>query len=168
MKHTVASLLASQILATGSAMLPNPTLTPGAIDPGATVETLCVPGVEDIRHHVRGKTRRKLFDAYGLQGQRADDYVVDLLVPASLGGIEARANLWPQSTTAKPWNNEAKAVLAQHLHQRVCRQEMTLAEAQQAVRTDWTAAYLRYVGTPQLDPSAPAGLPATEPPADRP
>lgn len=66
---------------------------------------------------------------------------IDHLVPLELGGaVNAASNLWPEpAATPNP-----KDELARRLNELVCDGELSLAAAQQAIASDWVAAYGRY------------------------
>jgi hypothetical protein len=70
----------------------------------------------------------------------------DHLVSLELGGDPRNPdNLWPEPWFG-PWNAHVKDRLDNRLHQMVCAGEIPLREAQQAIATDWVAAYRKYVG----------------------
>lgn len=70
----------------------------------------------------------------------------DHLISLELGGHpRSPDNLWPEPWFG-PWNAHIKDVLETKLKNMVCNGDLTLAEAQQAIRTDWIAAYKKYVG----------------------
>jgi hypothetical protein len=69
---------------------------------------------------------------------------IDHLIPLELGGSNARANLWPQRYDGA-WNAARKDRLERRLHAMVCRGEISLKTAQEAIARDWVAAYLRFV-----------------------
>ena len=96
------------------------------------------------RRHVTLSMRKQVFAAYGIPWSEHAQYEVDHLVPRELGGADDVANLWPQ-----PWegalNARMKARLENRLHRLVCAGTVSLSSAQQRIRTDWIAAYRRYV-----------------------
>ena len=51
-----------------------------------------------------------------------------------------------QSRLTEPWNAAAKDDLEARLHELVCWGGLDLRAAQAAIRTDWIAAYQRYLG----------------------
>jgi hypothetical protein len=65
----------------------------------------------------------------------------------SLGGSNDIKNLWPQSLDdTKPWNAKLKDRLERRLHQLVCVDPaLSLHSAQEAIASDWIAAYLKYI-----------------------
>lgn len=72
-------------------------------------------------------------------------FELDHLVPLSLGGANRASNLWPEPRDVRPWGAEAKDRLEDRLHVLVCRGRISLPDAQRAIRTDWIAAYRRFV-----------------------
>jgi hypothetical protein len=87
--------------------------------------------------------------------RRMSDYEEDHLIPLDLGGAPDDArNLWPQPrVSADGWNADLKDELESVLARLVCSGRVPLAEAQQAIATDWIAAFRRYVtgGTMMTD-----------------
>ncbi|HEY4112841.1 MAG TPA: hypothetical protein VGM17_02165 [Rhizomicrobium sp.] len=132
--------------------LPDPALTPGAVDPHVTSSnidtTVCVPG---YTKHVRPPARftsalkRAQMSAWHLSGA-ARDYEEDHLIPLELGAAPADArNLWPEPRHGA-WNAAVKDRLENRLHALVCRRALDLTTAQGAIASDWTSAYVTYYG----------------------
>lgn len=124
---------------------PDPSLTPGATVVVAR-DVLCTPGYSRGVRYVPSDIHREVFREYGLIGVRTRDYEVDHLIPLSLGGSNDFANLWPESRRTRPWNAGAKDALEAKLHELVCFGGLDLVVAQDAIRTDWIAAYQHYLG----------------------
>ncbi|WPP02773.1 HNH endonuclease [Methylocella tundrae] len=125
--------------------LPDPALTPGVVV-DVDKATLCQVGyAASVRHYDR-EIRNQVFASYGLTAVDRRDYELDHLVPLSLAGGDEPRNMWPQSRRSEPFNAEVKDTLEDVLHHEVCAGRMPLAEAQEAIRTDWIAAYAKYVG----------------------
>ncbi len=156
-------------LATASASaqspLPNPRTTPGATNTAVTQltirETICQPGwtamvrpTEDITDAIKLQQLQRL----GIPGTREADFEEDHLIPLQLGGAPADpANLWPEPRhSADGWNANRKDGLERVLNRNVCSGKLALAEAQQAIAQDWTAAYTRFVQVPRQDAEAAA------------
>ncbi len=128
--------------------LPEPACTPGAIDPKVTQTnistTICSRGyTATVRPSPYAMERIKLEEmaAYGLEGQRLDDYQLDHLISLELGGSPAdMANVWPE-----PWVGEGNAhqkdATENFLNREVCRGTVPLIEAQRQIATDWLAVY---------------------------
>jgi hypothetical protein len=72
----------------------------------------------------------------------------DHLISLELGGDpRSPDNLWPEPWFGD-WNAHIKDTLETTLKRKVCAGEVTLAEAQQAIASDWVAAYRNYIGEP--------------------
>lgn len=127
-----------------SGALPEPALTPGAVTALTTAE-LC-NGVRPSRL-VTEEVRQQVLRAYGMEHVSAAAYELDALVTPELGGSTDPANLWPQRYHSPVWNARVKDELERLLPQMVCRQEITLAQAQQEIAVDWIAAYKRHFKT---------------------
>jgi hypothetical protein len=128
---------------------PDPAVTPGAVNPAASVVVVCVPGYTSqpgVRH-VSPAMKRRAFAAYGLdpRGPGAP-FEVDHLISLELGGANDPANLWPQSYVTKGLNAHLKDALENRLHALVCAGKLPLPIAQHEIATDWPSAYIRYVG----------------------
>jgi hypothetical protein len=125
--------------------LPDPKLTPGhALD--VTAADLCKAGYENPAHTISIALKGKVFDRYGT-GRPDLGYNIDHLIPASLGGSNQIANLWPQPLSAE-WSWHKKNTLERRLRKLVCRGQLDLKKAQQEIATDWVSAYKKYVGDP--------------------
>ena len=135
--------------------LPDPTCTPGATDPGVTQAnidaTICRPGgyTSSVRPP-ESLTEPVKFD---LESIYADPYStshteLDHLIPLSLGGASAVANLWPEPDQGKPsqfnstndFGINAKDGVEDRLHSAVCARQVSLAAAQTAIASNWTSA----------------------------
>lgn len=135
---------------------PNPSLTPGAIDPRVTQdnigETICRRGgyTRGVRPPVSytEPLKHRQIDEYGYRDRRVRDYEEDHLVPLEVGGAPTDPrNLWPQPHhVVGGWGSYAKDRLENRLHTLVCHRKVSLAEAQRAIASDWIAAYQRYIG----------------------
>ena len=123
--------------------LPNGGLTPGAV---STLDAQALCSGERPSRAVPDGVREQVLAAYGMQGVAESTYELDALITPDLGGTATRANLWPQRYTAT-WNAHVKDALENLLATRVCRQEMPLAAAQQALAGDWVSAYKHYFDT---------------------
>lgn len=129
--------------AADGAPLPDPLCTPGATNPDVTQDTLystiCKQGYSaSIRpaREVTDAEKRANAAAYGYQHSLADaEY--DHLIPLALGGDpNDPRNLWVEPT-ASP---NPKDDIESRLIQLVCRRTVSLADAQNAIATDWTTA----------------------------
>jgi hypothetical protein len=144
----LAALVPAPLLAqqpAGPRDLPNPQATPGDVT-AATREQLCAPGYQANPPPPSAQTQILVFQAYGLDGSQPGRYLLDYLIPPTLGGSSAITNLWPMAQDAEPYNPRVKYRLEQKLLQLVCSGQVTLAAAQQAIARNWVNAYWNYVG----------------------
>ncbi len=76
------------------------------------------------------------------------------MIPLDLGGAPYDPrNLWPEPrATTDGWNADLKDELGAVLARQVCAGRVPLAEAQQAIATDWVAAYNRFVVGNWMEP----------------
>ncbi|MBK4737935.1 hypothetical protein [Noviherbaspirillum pedocola] len=131
--------------------LPDPSRTPGALNPDVTQEnihqTVCVKGwTKTVRPpaYYTNKLKKIQIREYGYADTRPSDYEEDHLVPLSVGGNPTDPNnLWPQPRNSE-WGADKKDQLEFALYKAVCRGEMSLADARNAFRTNWIAAYKSY------------------------
>ena len=132
--------------------LPDPGCTPGAADDRVTQDTIgttiCRRGyTATVRPpvSVTGPIKTERMAAYGESGVRKSDIELDHLIPLELGGASTVANLWPEPRRG-PLGAATKDELESALNARVCSGSVTLAAAQQAIASNWEAAYARWVG----------------------
>ncbi len=134
--------------------LPDPAKTPGALNPEVTQatigSTICVSGWTRTVRPASAYTsalKRQQMREYGYADRRMSDFEEDHLVPLVLGGAPYDPrNLWPEPrATADGWTASVKDDLEAALGRQVCSGRVPLAEAQQAIATDWIAAYKRFV-----------------------
>lgn len=147
MRTLIAMLLATTA---ASGHLPDPQLTPGVVRQ-LTVEQICATKWGKDARAVTPAMKRQVFRAYGYPAGNRDPRCsceIDHLVSRELGGADDVANLWPQSY-AGPWNAHLKDRVENRLHVEMCAGRLTLEQAQQMIRDDWTAAYVRYFGQPE-------------------
>lgn len=136
--------------------LPDPKATPGVINPNVTQatinKTICVPGwTKTIRPPVSYTNNLKRSQLAGGGGgayaakRPMNNFEEDHLISLELGGAPREShNLWPQHWSS-PHGAKEKDALENKLHRLVCNGEITLEEAQTAIRTDWIAAHAKYV-----------------------
>lgn len=137
-----------QASAPHSAYLPDPRVTPGALNPAVTQSnirtTICVSGwTKTIRPPASYTNKLKLtqMKALRLTGSPRlweEDHFISLEIG---GNPTSPSNLWPEPW-ADPWGAHKKDRYENYLHREVCAGRMTLAQAQQAITTDWVAGYL--------------------------
>jgi hypothetical protein len=140
--------------AVGQGALPDPTKTPGALNPEVRQDTIgstiCVSGwTRTIRppQQYTSALKRQQLREFGYIDRRMGDYEEDHLVPLGLGGAPYDPrNLWPEPRIiANGWNALVKDELETTLPRLVCSGRMSLEEAQRAIARDWIAAYRYYV-----------------------
>jgi hypothetical protein len=161
MKRALATFLSTLLLGifNGSAMasnpiLPNPIATPGAISSMVTQSnigsTICTLGyTTKIRPPASFTTKLKIsqlssfpYSAYG--SKNTSLFEEDHLISLELGGSPTSTkNLWPE-----PWDGaygaHVKDQLENKLHALVCSHQMSLADAQVLIASNW-------YGKPQVD-----------------
>ena len=140
-----------------SRALPDPRLTPGAINPAVTQatlrETICRRGgyTRSIRPPERytEELKRRQIREYGYRDRRLGDFEEDHLISLELGGSpDSPRNLWPEPhRVVDGWGSYAKDSLEDRLHWMVCHRRITLLQAQYLIVHDWIAAYRRYIGS---------------------
>ena len=100
-----------------------------------------------------------MYAAYGLSyPQPSGEYELDHLVPIELGGQpDSVANEFPERNDtpdpamiakwhlSAPFVHNSKDIEEDVLHQLVCAGRVPLSVAQQAIASDWRAAYVTYV-----------------------
>lgn len=132
--------------------LPDAKCTPGLpnwfIEQSNIKATICTVGyTKKIRPPVKRTDREKLIlmEKYGVKG-KPEDYELDHLISLELGGNPIdRRNLWPQPYEPKPGAREKDRV-EDALNKKVCNGEITLAEAQRIIATDWFSYYKNLIG----------------------
>ena len=135
----------------GPPILPNPALHPGVTNPNVTQDnigsTICVPGsTKTIRPPATytSELKREQLGNENLPGGPAD-YEEDHLIALELGGAPTDPrNLWPQpwekkgSKLAAPGTGaQTKDLVEDYTKELVCSGQMSLADAQQAIASDW-------------------------------
>lgn len=128
------------------AHLPNPSLTPGDVFE-VTSADVCVSGYATKVRDVPDAVKNQVYQEYGILSHQPGAYEVDHLISLELGGSNSIKNLWPEPYYGD-WNAHVKDKLEDKLHVLVCNGGLDLQTAQQAISTDWVAAYLKYIGQP--------------------
>ena len=130
--------------------VPDPRLTPGAINPAVTqaniYQTICVRGwTRTVRppEEYTERLKREQIAAYGHADQRLRDYEEDHLIPLELGGSPTDPrNLWPEPHVVPGgWGSFVKDRLENALNIMVCERRITLATARHAIAENWITAY---------------------------
>jgi hypothetical protein len=158
LRFGIALLLAAS---TAFAQLPNKKRTPGATNPDVTQanihQTICVSGwTATIRppSSYTTKLKKQQIEEYHYKDKRLSEYEEDHLISLQLGGNPTDPkNLWPQPYRIT-CGARVKDVVETKLKRMVCDGEITLAEAQKVIATNWIAAYKKYVhseGCPEID-----------------
>jgi hypothetical protein len=120
--------------------LPDPSCTPGATNPGVTQDnigsTICQDGytttVRPPESYTKALKRIQMI-AYGLSGSPSA-YEEDHLIALELGGdSKDPKNLWPERGKSP----NSKDHVEGQLHRMVCGGQMSLADAQHRIATDW-------------------------------
>lgn len=133
------TLTAGECRARDGGKLPDPSCTPGSVDPKVTQATIhatiCVQGwTSTIRPPVYQTSRAKFevaYPAYGItQGTVSE---LDHLVPLELGGSNDITNLWPQVGHVPNPKDDVENLL----RERVCAGTLTLAAARAEIAADW-------------------------------
>lgn len=145
-----AALITAQFAVAGD--LPDPKLTPGAIDPSITQgnirSTVCQKGyTKTVRPptYFTNKLKKSQIREYGYADTNPRDYEEDHLIPLNIGGNpDDPRNLWPQPRNSQ-WNAEKKDELEFKLYKLVCDGRVPLDEARKEITQDWIGAYKRFV-----------------------
>lgn len=140
------ALLAASVMAVpaiAAAQLPNNYYTPGKADKVDT-KALCAASSDSSSRPVSDWQKNEALTRYGV---RPESFTGELehLVPVSLGGTNDPDNLYPFHAQGE-YTLEAKQRLASKLHDLVCDGKITLKQAQEVFRKDWTKGYKQYVG----------------------
>ena len=144
----IAGVLSFRTAVATDPQMPDRKLTPGGWHhPPTSLEVLCQTGYTKTVRHVTKSMKAEVFRRYGYDPQSINwgDFEIDHSVPLAIDGTNAVQNLWPQSYTTQPLNAHRKDVLENALHRLVCDRQLDLATAQQAIATNWVAAYQKYV-----------------------
>lgn len=137
----VAGVLAVPAMA--AEIRPDPNKTGGSVEYHTPVQ---VCGHSSEHRHFSNALRDEVLARYGLPRGPHPDYEIDHLVPVCLGGGNDVSNLWPQPrrNIELKWNAEAKDRLETVLCDLVCDGLLDIGDAQEAIITDWIAAYHLY------------------------
>jgi len=133
----------------GPTALPDPSCTPGALNPAVTQDTIastiCVPGYSSSVRPPQSFTynlKVRQMRAWGITGSTRT-IEEDHLIPISLGGAPSDArNLWPEPGGIP----NVKDTLEARLYAQVCKGATSLRDAQTQIAADWRTAYQRFVG----------------------
>jgi len=129
-----------------AAALPNPALTPGALQP-VPMAGMCSSEHDQVVRKVPEGVEQQILREYGIAGGRTADFEIDHLVTPGLGGSDDIRNLWPEPRYRTVWNSYVKDQLEDHLHYLVCKGQVNLTTAQHDIANDWISAYRKYFHT---------------------
>jgi hypothetical protein len=118
--------------------LPDKKLTPGAVNSAVTAAQVCSAGFLAKAAPVDTTRATAVIKKYGVADTAS--YELDHLVPISLGGSNAQANLWLQSHSAAA----QKDGVENRLHNLVCAHKLALSSAQRIIRANWRSALSKY------------------------
>ena len=126
--------------------LPDPSCTPGAVDPAVTEanigSTICESGyTATVRPPASATDRFKVTSlaAYGEVAARTIE--LDHLVSLEIGGANSASNLWPELNRAgATGTTNPKDAVEDTLHAAVCDHKVTLVAAQDAIAGSWITA----------------------------
>jgi hypothetical protein len=127
----------------GGISLPQRTLTPGAVTT-TDANHVCTVQPHSTVPQLTTTLQTAIYAAYGDTSPAAlHKHTLDWLVPYDLGGAGVKANVWPAATAGTGFYQKIQT--DDILRQLVCRRQLTLAQAQTALETNWYSAWLRYV-----------------------
>jgi hypothetical protein len=129
---------------------PDRRCTPGTVNPAVTQatigSTICRSGwTATVRpsHGITAPEKLASMAAYGLRSDQRGAYEYDHLVALELGGaVNDPRNLWPERdySTRSGYYLNPKDHLENKLKRSVCAGELSLAQAQRMIASDWVAA----------------------------
>lgn len=136
--RTFAQLIAAHVL-------PDPAVTPGVINPAATVAQACTPNwTKTVRPPTSWTDKLRAADA--MPGHAPRDGELDhLLSIEDLGAPADPRNLWWQ-IYADRYGARVKDVLETKLHRMICAGMITPSQAQAALSPNWLVGYVQFVG----------------------
>ncbi len=123
-------------------VLPDPALTPGAVDPAVTQEnimqTICVHGYSAKHRHVTTEEKKEALAKYRAAYKRwpRGPYEFDHLISLEIGGVNDIDNLWPEPLRLAKKKDQAE----DYLHRLVCSDKILLKDAQESIK-NWPAVY---------------------------
>ena len=150
------SFSSNALASTPDWVLPNATVTPGALNPNVTQanikDNVCkanwtttvrppVSYTNKLKATQMASTYKSLIATFGAS---ASNYEEDHLISLQLGGSPTDPkNLWPEPYAGN--NAHRKDVIETKLKTLICSGKIKLADAQKAISTNWVAAYNKYV-----------------------
>jgi hypothetical protein len=126
----------------GPVSRPNSQLTPGAVSV-TDIQTVCTQ-LAGLRVSPPFTVQQTIYAEYGYTTTaQQHKYLLDYLVPLSLGGSTARANIWPAAVAGVGFFQ--KQQLNHVITDLVCHGAVPLATAQSLIAQNWYSTWLRYV-----------------------
>jgi hypothetical protein len=129
--------------AIANAQLANTYYTPGAAQK-VDVKQLCSAQFDASVKPVTNRQKDEALTRYGIRPESFDG-ALDHLIPVSLGGTNDPDNLYPFHAQGE-YTLQAKEQLATKLRELVCDGKVSLKQAQDAFKKDWTKSYKQYLG----------------------
>jgi esterase/lipase superfamily enzyme len=129
--------------------IPDPSCTPGAVNPTVTLDVLRDPAYRTScakNRRASSQQRTSVYDWYRI-GRPRDDGAnptcdLDRLIPLELGGTDTPDNIWPQCGPPGVRSSQRyfkqKDLVEKYLVAQVKSGEIDLAEAQRGIAADWT------------------------------
>jgi hypothetical protein len=144
-------------------MLPDPSCTPGSVDPAVTQanigSTICRSGYTETVRPPESQTEQfKLSVAEPAYGQSGVSGELDHLVPLELGGSNDATNLWVEAGSIP----NPKDAVEDALNREVCDGTLSLRAAQREIARNWLTA-ARQLGLPTGSAPAQPPAPGTSP-----
>ncbi len=130
-------------LISGGVSVPKKALTPGAVTTTNTTQVCNRTPAQNAADDPDRARIAEVYSEYRIGPTQQSRYLLDLLVPISLGGAMTLSNIWP--ATVEGTGFVQKAQLNHILKDDVCHRFLTLRQAQRALETNWYAAWLKYV-----------------------
>ena len=136
---------------------PDPAKTPGHPDPKITQanihDTVCKDHYTTTVRSVNEDEKKQEFTTYDIKPTDSPfGYEIDHFISLELGGTNDPDNLWPQPYCQPGTGGKTcigareKDVVETSLSHRVCAGTITLAQAQEIIKTDWYKEYLSIKG----------------------
>ena len=144
MRNLILAMLLMPSLAWGAdPILPNPTMTPGEVIPGVSLDKVCTVGYTKTVRYVPQSKKDHVYELYGIT-KVPHQFEIDHLISLELGGSNSMRNLWPQSYSGI-WGARIKDALENRLHDLVCMGKADLRTAQYEISHNWIQAYCKYM-----------------------
>lgn len=132
----------SPALAGRSSLYPDRQKTPGVARRQTSAKDVCTPGFTASIRNVPSTVRDQVFISYfGAVPADPLAYEIDHFISLELGGGNDIRNLWPQPYAPLPGARQ-KDVVETFLKHEICKNSITLAQAQHIISIDWYACYL--------------------------